>query len=238
MDDPGNDGDAGAFGDRVTSESVVFDGEAGHGPRWGIEAHGFGDDVAGVEERREIVESGSTAVEDGVEFGVKFFFDAGILREEHPGPGESAGGGFVPGEEKSESFIAKLLRGHAGAVFILGVDEQGEEIAGVFVGIAALLDDAVDDLREIANGAAWPGDCGAWGASCGVISEAAKVHGVFEEDLEVFADLRGVALDIGVEESFADDLESETHHGVVKIDCWPGFQDSRRRVAHSVIVEA
>ena len=45
--------------------------------------------------------------------------------------------------------------------------------------------------------------------------QASKIHGVFEEYVEIFADLRSIALDIGVEESFADDLESETHHGVV-----------------------
>ena len=103
--------------------------------------------MAGVRKARKIIEGGSAASEDGVEFGVEFLFDARILREKHPGPRESAGSGFVTGEEEGEGFVAELLGGHAGAVFILGVDEEGEEIAGVVVGGAALLDDAVDDLR-------------------------------------------------------------------------------------------
>jgi len=113
MNDPGHGGDAGAFGDGITAERVIFDGEAGDGPSGRIKAHGFGEDVASVEESREVVERRSAAVKDRIEFGVQFFFDAGILGEEHPGPGESAGGGFVTSEEESESFIAKLLRGHA-----------------------------------------------------------------------------------------------------------------------------
>jgi hypothetical protein len=234
MHDPGDGGDARAFGNRITSERVVFDGEASHGPGGRIEAHGFRDDVAGVRKAGEIVESGSAAVKDGGKFGVEFLFDTRILGEEHPGPGERAGSGFVPGEEKSESFIAKLLGGHAGAVFILGVDEEGEEITGVVVRIAALLDDAVDDVGEIADGA--------FGLAIAARREparshkqAAKIHCVFEEDLEVLADLRGVALDIGVEESFADDLESETHHGIVKIDLLavlPGVEETDGAIGH------
>jgi hypothetical protein len=113
MNDPGDGGDAGAFGNRKAGERVIFDGEAGDGPGGRVEAHGFGKDVAGVEESREIVERRSAAVEDGIEFGVQLCFDGRILREEPPGPGERAGGGFVTGEEESESFIAELLRGHA-----------------------------------------------------------------------------------------------------------------------------
>jgi hypothetical protein len=234
MDDPGNDGDAGAFGDWVTGESVVFDGEAGDGPGWGIEAHGFGKNVTCVGEMWEIVKSGSAAVEDGVEFGMEFFFDAGMLREEPPGPGESAGGCLVACEEKSAGFIAKLLRGHAGAVFILSMDEQGEEIAGVFVGLAALLDDAVDDLRELANGTAGLA-IHFGGQPHGGHDEAAEVGGVLEQDVEVFADLRGVALDVGAKKRFADDLEGEAHHGLVKVDSLirlPGFEDARGAGGH------
>ena len=58
MNDPGDGGDAGAFGDGITGERVVFDGEAGDGPGGRIEAHGFGEDVAGVSELGEIVERG------------------------------------------------------------------------------------------------------------------------------------------------------------------------------------
>ena len=177
---------------------------------------------------------GDATVEDGIELGVEFCFDAGILGEEHPGPGERAGGGFMTGEEKCEGFIAELLRGHAGAVFVLRVDEEGEEIAGVVVGFAALLDDAVDDLREVADSA--PGlKITACGEPLGSHDQAAKVGCVFEEDVEIFADLRGVARDVGVEESFADDLEGETHHGVVEVDGLaglPGFEEARGAGGH------
>ncbi len=214
MNDPGDGGDACAFGDGKTGERVVLDGEAGNGPGGRIQAHGFGEDVAGVSELREIVERGGPAVKDEIELGVEFCFGAGILGEEHPGPGECAGGGFMTGEEKREGFIAELLRGHAGAVFVLRVDEEGEEVAGVVFGIAALLDDAVDDLGEIADSA--PGlKIASRGKPLGSHDQAAKVGCVFEEDAKIIADLRGVALDVGMEESFADDLESETHHGVV-----------------------
>ncbi len=158
---------------------------------------------------------------------MKFLFDLRILREKHPGPGKGAGGGFVSGEEKGEGFVAELLGGHAGAVFILRVNQKGEKVAGVVVGIATLLDDAVDDLREIADGTLGL-KIAASGKPLWGHDEAAKVGRVFEEDVEIFADLRGIARDIGVEERFADDLESEAHHGFVQIELLvgpPGLQE-------------
>jgi hypothetical protein len=107
------------------------------------------------------------------------------------------------------------------------VNEEGEEVAGVIVGIAALLDDAVDDLREFADGALGLKIATRW-EPLGSHDEAAKVGGVFEKDLEIFADLRRVMFDIGVEESFANDPEGEAHHGVVEIDGLarpPGFEE-------------
>jgi len=234
MDDPRDSGDAGTFGDGVAGELMVFDGQARDGPSWRIETHGFGEDVAGVGELREIIESGSAAIEDGVEFGMKFFFDAGMLREEPPGPGEGAGGGLVAGKEESESFIAELLCGHAGAVFILCLEKHGEEVAGVLRGLAALLDDAVDDLRELTNGAVGL-EVAARREPLGSHDETAKVGGVFEEDGEGFANLRGVAFDIGVEESFADHLKGEAHHGVVEVERLtglPGFEEARGACGH------
>ena len=114
------------------------------------------------------------------------------------------------------------------------MDEEGEEIAGVVVGIAALLDDAVDDLGELADGAPGLKITARW-EPLGSHDEAAKVSGVFEKDLEIFADLRGVMFDIGVEKSFADDPEGEAHHGIVEIDGLarlPGFEESRGAGGH------
>lgn len=227
MDDPRDGSDAGAFGDGIAGKFVVFDGQARDSPSGRIEAQGFGEDVAGVGELREVVESRSASLKDGVEFGVEFFFDARVLREEPPCPGESAGGGFVAGKEESEGFIAELLIGHAGAVVVLSVKKHGEEVPCIFVGLAALLDDAIDDCVELANGAIGIA-IHFGGEPLGSDHEAAKVGGVFEEDVEGFADLRGVAFDVGAEERFANDLEGEAHHGVVEVDGLvrlPGFEE-------------
>jgi hypothetical protein len=148
----------------------------------------------------------------------------------------------VPGEEESEGFIAKLLGGHARAVFVLGVDEKREEIAGVVVGIAALLNDAIDDEGEFADGVLGL-EIAASGEPARGHQEATKVHGVLEEDLEVFADLRGFAFDIGMEKRFTDDLEGETHHGVVKIESLaglPGLNEAGSALGHrgSVVRDA
>ena len=183
--------------------------------------------MAGVGQARKIVEGGGASVEYGSEFGVEFLFDMRILREEHPSPGKGAGGGFVSGEEQSEGFVAKLLGGHAGAVFILGVNQQREKVAGVVVGIATLLDDAVDDLGEIADGALGL-KIAAGGKPLRGHDEATEVGSVLEECMEIFADLRGIAGDVSVEERFANDLQSEAHHGFVQIKLLegaPGLQE-------------
>ena len=190
--------------------------------------------MAGVGKTRKIVESGSASSEDRVEFGVEFLFDARILREEQPGPGKSAGSGFVSREEQREGFVAELLGGHAGAVFILRVNEQREKIAGIFAGSTALLDDAIDDASEITD-RAFGSEIEGRGEPRGSHQEAAKVHGELEKSLEIFADFGSVALDVSVEERFADNAKSETHHGVVNVELLavaPGAHELRGTIGH------
>lgn len=234
MDNPGDGADAGSLGNGIAAEGMVFDGEASHGPRGRIEPHGFGDDVIGVGKIGKIVESGGAAFKDGGEFGVEFLFDLRILREEHPGPGEGAGGGFVSGEEEGEGFVAELLSGHAGAIFVLRMDEEREKVAGIVVGGAALLDDAVDDDGEIAD-SAFCAEIAAAGEPGRRHEQAAKIHGEFEKDVEIFANIGSVAVDVGVEERFGDDLEGEAHHGIVQVELLagtPGLDEAGGAIGH------
>ena len=69
--------------------------------------------------------------------------------------------------------------------------------------------------------------------------QAAKIESVFQKDLEVLADTRRIALNVGVEESFADDLEGEAHHGIVQIDMltrFPGLNELCGTAGHGASV--
>ena len=124
MDDPSDGSDARALWNGVVGERVVFSREASDGPCGRIEPQTFGNDVIGIRKLWKIVECGCAAMENGFQFGVKFLFGMRVLREQPPRPGKSAGGGFVPSQEKRESFIAELLRGHSRTVFILGMNQK------------------------------------------------------------------------------------------------------------------
>ena len=144
----------GSGGDAVGAELDVLGGEAAHGPSGGVEAHGFGEDLLGVAELREVGEGGEAWThvlgsrcgvpefgwaQDVVEFGVEAGFGFGILAEAVPGPGQGVGNGFVAGEEDGEDFVADLLVVHAFGsadgvfVFVAGGEKHGEEVAAVAV---------------------------------------------------------------------------------------------------------
>src|SRR5262249_20897560 len=104
---------------------LLFD-KPRNSPSGRIQPHGLGQDVAGVNKSRNVINGRSSAAEYGVEFCEEFFLGFGILREQPKRPRKRVRRRFVSREKKGDGFIAQLLVGHARTVFVLHREEHGK----------------------------------------------------------------------------------------------------------------
>ena len=131
VDDELGGDEVGAFGDALAgAHGVGLVGGAGDDPGGRVEAHGFGEDALYIGEAAEVGGFGRARVAVGVAAdGEDFFAHAGLdvlmSGGEPEEEGEGVGGGFVPGEQDGEGFVAHLAVGH-GAGFVFGFHQHAE----------------------------------------------------------------------------------------------------------------
>jgi hypothetical protein len=229
---PGGREEDGAFGHREAAPHVGFGGGTGDGPDGWVETHGLGE--AGVGPGELVVVGGlciagrGAGTEDGDGFLVEAFEGFGVAREEPEGKAEAVSRGFVSGEQGGDAFVAHLLVGHAaGALGVLTRQQHGEQITFVAVAGAALGDEPVDELVEVA----------ARGTDAvherqrqlveqlgrGEKREREKAH----EGIDGAGDARVDGLHFGVEHGFTDDAETEQLHVVVHVTRGAGLPGGR-----------
>ena len=117
----------------VASHGVVSQSAPPDGPgRW-VQAHGLGDNAAGVSEARQVISSRSPARQYFVEFGMEAGLTRGVLGQQQPGPGQGVGRRLVAGQKQRHHLVAHLRVAHRPAVVLVARPQQhGEQVASVF----------------------------------------------------------------------------------------------------------
>lgn len=146
MKNPLGHEECGAAREVIAAESHGLVGSALDDVSGGKEAEGFVEDSVEIGELANLVDGGRGAVEDRVELGVEFLFDARVLRKQVPGPAKGDGSSFVTGDEKGHDFVAELFGVHAAALVVGGGHEQGEQVGLMRVAVGESLAARFDDF--------------------------------------------------------------------------------------------
>ena len=98
--------------------------------------------------RGKVVRAGRPAAEHPPPFVGEFLFDARVLREQVPGPGQGQSRGLVAREVERHGLIAELAVAHLRPVLVLSGYQRGQEVVASGAARAARGDEPVHDLGE------------------------------------------------------------------------------------------
>ncbi len=155
---------------------------------------------------------GSAAAEDAVEFGFERNGSGGIFCQQIKRPGQSERCSVQSGRHQGDEFIAQLFVAHGASILVAGLEQHGQEVAGIAVAGAAFADQAVNERVETAHDVL-------------VVTRAGRRNKVEQEAVpfplggEAFHDHGGGFIqainfrrDGRIKKRFGDDLRGQVHH--------------------------
>ena len=113
---------------RIPGEGPSFRIAAGDNPNRRVEAHSFTKNHAVVGQRFQVGYIRRPSLQHSSQFGMEPLFGFWMLRQEIPGPGKRVRGGFMPGHQHGQSFIANLfVRESCVSGFLVADTEEREK---------------------------------------------------------------------------------------------------------------
>ncbi|MCX4760046.1 hypothetical protein OG562_03390 [Streptomyces sp. NBC_01275] len=144
--------DAGASGQVHVAQGDGLDG-ASHEEPGGVAAQDFAEDLPGVGQVGDVLGVDLGSAGHGVDLGQKLCFDVRVSGGLVEGPGEGGAHGARAGDEQVQDLVTDFPIRHAGpALAVAGVDQGGQQPAGVLFSGAPLVDLLPDHAAQCGHG--------------------------------------------------------------------------------------